>query len=168
MYYVTIALIIQLCAAGRTSRTDKRQRAQWEHSTQKHSPTAPKKTQNTSLSDTLNIAHLDRHYKVLNRTAAVGPDVLYIGQLQGGKKKVSRYDCCVSAGVHIKTERTHPEWNVVSGRQNEERTIKEVLTVCVCVCVCVSQGQWGAVHVCSHLHYRDTSTWDMYLSQILN
>ena len=55
-----------------------------------HTETLPhrsKKNQNTSLSDTLNIAHLDRHYKVLNRTAAVGPDVLYIGQLQGEKKR---------------------------------------------------------------------------------
>lgn len=78
-----------------------------ENSSHRHTP-PPLQKQNTSLSDTLNIARLDQHNMVLNRTASVGPDVLYSGHLQG-KKKVSRYVCCVSAGVHIKTERTHTE-----------------------------------------------------------
>lgn len=95
-----------------------------ENSSHRHTP-PPLQKQNTSLSDTLNIARLDQHNMVLNRTASVGPDVLYSGHLQGKKK---RYPGMFVAFQRVYTlkQRGHIQsetWFLVEQRGADQRSI---------------------------------------------
>lgn len=61
--------------------------------------------------------------------------MLEISHLQEKEKKVSRCVCCVSAGVDVKTERTHflyGSWQEEQIGDNVVGSVKVILTVNVC------------------------------------
>lgn len=89
-----------------------------------HTDTLPHPSKNKTLSDTLNMAHLDRHNMVLNRTASVGPDVLYIGHLQRKKRYPGMF--VAFQRVYTLKQRGHIQsetWFLVEQRGDDQRSI---------------------------------------------